>query len=100
MAGTEKPSRWQLPPGPWTTLLDGLCARFPAIPRPVWCDRFARARVLDGQGAPLPIDTPYRVGLEVQYFREVAAEAPIPFVEHVLFADGHLVVADKPHFLP
>jgi tRNA pseudouridine32 synthase/23S rRNA pseudouridine746 synthase len=81
-------------------LLDGLCARFPAIPRPVWSDRLARGRVLDAHGSPLAIDTPYRVGLEVQYFREVAAEAPIPFPEHVLFADEHLVVADKPHFLP
>ena len=99
-AVTERPSRWQLPPGSWTTLLDGLCARFPAVPRAVWCDRFARGRVLDAQGEPLPLDTPYRVGLAVQYFREVADEAPIPFAEHLLFADEHLVVADKPHFLP
>jgi tRNA pseudouridine32 synthase / 23S rRNA pseudouridine746 synthase len=94
------PSRWQLPPGPWTTLLDGLCARFPRIPRAVWSDRFARERVLDGAGVPLPIDTPYRVGLQVQYFREVDDETTIPFAEHVVFADEHLVVADKPHFLP
>lgn len=81
-------------------MLDGLCARFPAVPRRAWCDRFARGRVLDREGSPLAVDTPYRVGLEVQYFREVAAETPVPFAEHVLFADEHLVVADKPHFLP
>jgi tRNA pseudouridine32 synthase/23S rRNA pseudouridine746 synthase len=100
MIGSASPSRWQLPEGPWTTLLDGLCARFPAVPRTVWCDRFARGRVQDGRGVPLPLDTPYRVGMEVRYFREVEAEALIPFEERVLFADEHLVVADKPHFLP
>jgi tRNA pseudouridine32 synthase / 23S rRNA pseudouridine746 synthase len=95
-----KPSRWQLPPAPWPTLLDGLCARFPAISREAWSDRFARERVLGADGRSLPVDTPYRAGLEVQYFREVAAEVPIPFAEGVVFADEHLVVADKPHFLP
>lgn len=94
------PSRLQLPPGPWRTLLDGLCARFPAVGREAWADRFARGRVLDVDGAPLAPDARYRVGMEVRYFREVAEEAPIPFEETVLHADAHLVVADKPHFLP
>ena len=93
-------SRLQLPPGAWRTVLDGLCARFPAIPREVWLDRFARRRVLDAAGTPLAVDAPYRVGAEIRYFREVADEAPIPFEETVLHVDAHLVVADKPHFLP
>ena len=94
------PSRLQLPPGPWRTVLDGLCARFPAIARDVWLDRFARGRVLDAAGTPLTIDAPYRAGADIRYFREVADEAAIPFQENVLYADAHLVVADKPHFLP
>jgi tRNA pseudouridine32 synthase/23S rRNA pseudouridine746 synthase len=94
------PSRWQLPPGPWPTLLDGLCARFAQIPRAVWLERFARGRVQDAAGSPLPPGMAYRVGLEVRYFREVAQELTVPFAEHVLHADAHLVVADKPHFLP
>jgi tRNA pseudouridine32 synthase/23S rRNA pseudouridine746 synthase len=93
-------SRLQLPPGPWATVLDGLCARFPAVSRDAWIDRFARGRVLDAAGTPMAIDAPYRVGAEVRYFREVADEPAIPFVETVLHADEHLVVADKPHFLP
>ena len=44
-------SRLQLPPGPWTTLLDGLCARFPRVSRAQWLDRFARGRVTDARGA-------------------------------------------------
>lgn len=93
-------SRLQLPPGPWTTVLDGLCARFPAIPRGTWVDRFARGRVLDAEGAALALDAPYRPGAEIRYFREVADEPVIPYTETVLHADADLVVADKPHFLP
>ncbi|WP_369916385.1 pseudouridine synthase [Xanthomonas sp. NCPPB 3005] len=94
------PSRLQLPPGAWPTLLDGLCARFPQVPRGHWLDRFARGRVQDRHGRPLPASLPYRVGLEVRYFREVADEAPIAGVERIVHADAHLVVADKPHGLP
>ena len=97
---TPTASRLQLPPGPWRTLLDGVCARFPAIAREVWIERFARGRVLGADGVPLAADAPYRVGAEIRYFREVVDEAAIPFDESVLHVDAHLVVADKPHFLP
>ncbi|WP_329953112.1 pseudouridine synthase [Stenotrophomonas sepilia] len=94
------PSRLQLPPGPWATLLDGLCARFPRIAPAQWQDRFARGRVLDAQGRALTADMPWQVGREIQYFREVADEPVIPFVETIVHLDAHLLVADKPHFLP
>ncbi|WP_234446933.1 pseudouridine synthase [Luteimonas sp. MC1572] len=93
-------SRLQLPPGPWTTVLDALCDRFPAIDRTTWVDRFARGRVLDVDGQPLAATAPYRTGAEIRYFREVVDELRIPFTETVLHVDAHLVVADKPHFLP
>ena len=93
-------SRLQLPPGDWATLLDGLCARFPRIDRAQWLDRFRRGRVQDPDGLPLAADAAYRVGMTVHYFREVAEEAEIPFEETILLVDEHLVVADKPHFLP
>jgi tRNA pseudouridine32 synthase / 23S rRNA pseudouridine746 synthase len=93
-------SRLQLPPGPWPTVLDCLCDRFTAIPRDVWIDRFARGRVLDAMGRPLPVTAPYRLGAEIRYFREVIDEPRIPFAETVLHVDADLVVADKPHFLP
>ena len=81
-------------------LLEGLCARFPRITRAQWQDRFARGRVLDAQGRVLAPDTPWKVGLEIQYFREVADEPSIPFAETIVHLDAHLLVADKPHFLP
>ena len=95
-----KHSTLHLPAGPWPTLLDGLCAHFPAIGREVWLDRFTRQRVQDEQGRPLPADHPYREGLRIRYFREVMNEARIPFEEQVLYRDEHLLVVDKPHFLP
>jgi tRNA pseudouridine32 synthase/23S rRNA pseudouridine746 synthase len=93
-------STLQLPPGPWTSLLDCLCERFPAVSRARWIERMARGRVVDGAGRWLTPETPHRVGLEVHYYREVADESPIPFNEVVLHADADLLVADKPHFLP
>jgi tRNA pseudouridine32 synthase/23S rRNA pseudouridine746 synthase len=93
-------SRLQLPPGPWATVFECLCARCPALPREAWIDRYARGRVLDATGTPLALDAPYRLGAEVRYFREVVDEPGIPFAESVLHADADLVVADKPHFLP
>ena len=93
-------SRLQLPAGQWDSLLEGLCARFPSIGRSEWLDRFQRGRVLDGARQPLPADAPYRVGDTIFYFREVPDEPAIPFAETILHVDEHLVVVDKPHFLP
>ncbi len=93
-------SRLQLPPGPWGTLYEGLCAHFSQVDAQQWRSRFERGRVQDASGRPLPMDTPWRVGLEVRYFREVADEPPIVAVETILHADADLVVVDKPHGLP
>jgi len=89
-----------LPPGHWATVLDCLCDHFKAIERGQWLDRFARGKVLDAHGQAIAPDLPYRRGMRLHYFREVPNERPIPVQERILHADEHLVVADKPHFLP
>lgn len=92
-------SRVTLPkadPAP-ATVLDFLMARFPRIAD--WPSRMDRGLVR-AEGAPLPAAAPYRAGLEVTYFREVAAEAPVPFEARILHRDAQLLVADKPPFLP
>jgi tRNA pseudouridine32 synthase/23S rRNA pseudouridine746 synthase len=89
-----------LPPGPWATVIDCLCEHFKAISREQWLDRIARGRVLDAQGQPIEVSLAYRQGLRIHYFREVPNEKPIAAQEHILYVDEHLVVADKPHFLP
>lgn len=93
-------STFVLPQGRWTTVFDCLCASFPAIDAERWRERFLRGRILDGNREPLDISTRYRTGLRIHYFREVPNETPIPFVETIVHADAHLIVADKPHFLP
>ncbi len=93
-------SRLHLPKGEWKTLLDALAAQFPTVGRAEWQGRFDRGLVLDAEARPLDADAPCREGTLIQYYREVPAEARIPFTETVLHADAHLVVADKPHFLP
>ena len=93
-------SRFQLPAGPWTRVLDALCACFPRVDRDTWTSRFLRGRIFDASGTPLPVDAPYRVGAEIRYYREVADEARIDATETLLHVDADLVVVDKPHFLP
>ena len=100
MIHAAAPSTVHLPEGDWPTALDGLCACFPRIPREQWLDRVRRGRVLDAQGAPIDERTPHRSGMKLRYFREVASEPSVPGEEVVLHADEHLVVVDKPHFLP
>lgn len=93
-------SRFQLVPGPWATILDALCWHFPAIDREIWRGRFERGRVLGADCMPLSADTPFQVGRRLFYYREVTAETPMPVEETVLHVDEHLIVVDKPHFLP
>lgn len=95
-----RPSTLYLPRGDWATVLDCLCAHFSSISREVWLARMVRGRVLDADGAALGPQAIYREGLRVHYFREVAEEVEIPFSETLLYQDEHLLVVDKPHFLP
>jgi tRNA pseudouridine32 synthase/23S rRNA pseudouridine746 synthase len=75
-------------------------AHFATIAEDEWMSRFQRGRVLDASGQPLSIDAAYREGLRVHYYREVAAEQRIPFEASIVYRDDHLLVVDKPHFLP
>ena len=99
-AAEHQASTLYLPPGHWPTVLDCLCEHFRAISREQWQDRIARGRVLDAHGVPISPQLAYKEGLRIHYFREVPNETPIPVQETILYADEHLVVADKPHFLP
>lgn len=93
-------SRLQLPPGDFKRVIDCLCTHFSAVPRGEWEERFTRGRVFDEHANVIDADTPYRVGMQVQYYREVAQESRLPFEEQLVHVDEHLIVADKPHFLP
>ncbi len=94
------PSYLWLPEGQWPGMLAFLVARYPQISAAQWRDRMARGEVVDGEGAVLGPDSAYRRGMRIFYYRELERETPIPFQEAILFQDEHLVVVDKPHFLP
>ena len=103
MRGGVSPSCLALPRmkrSPWPTLLDHLAERLPAVSHQEWAQRLARGEVLDEQGQPLRVDTPYLHGQRIYYWRELPQESPIPFEPQIVFEDELLVVADKPHFLP
>jgi tRNA pseudouridine32 synthase/23S rRNA pseudouridine746 synthase len=74
--------------------------RFPGIAGPSWAERLARGDVVDARGAPLQADSHVRQGMRIWYYRELEHETPVPFEERVIFRDEHLLVVDKPHFLP
>ncbi len=65
-----------------------------------WHTRLANGQVLDLQGQPLPLDAPFVPGQRIYYYRHVPNEPKVPFEETIIFEDEHLLVADKPHFLP
>jgi tRNA pseudouridine32 synthase/23S rRNA pseudouridine746 synthase len=81
-------------------MLGFLEERFPDIAGPSWLERLARGDVVDAKGEPLGADSHVRQGMRIWYYRELEHETPIPFEEGILFQDEHLLVADKPHFLP
>jgi len=86
--------------GPWKTILESLCARFPAIAQAEWRRRMVGGEVVDEFGKRVSESRLHTANLRVFYYRSVDDEPRIPFDEVVLFQDEHLVVADKPHFLP
>ncbi len=94
------PSCVGLPAGTWPTITDFLVERFPAIARDVWLQRMANHLVADEFGELVTPERPYPSHMRIYYYRAVDEEERIPFEEVVLFQDSHLVVADKPHFLP
>lgn len=93
------PSCVALPPGPWGTVLDFLCTRFPMVGRADWIDRMAAGRVVDSAGAAITPVRAFEKELRVWYYREWVDESAVPFEERIVFQDAWLVVADKPHFL-
>ena len=89
-----------LPQGQWPDMLAFLVERYPQIGAVQWQDRMARGEVVNGDGEALSPSSPFRRGMRIFYYRELERETPIPFQEQILFEDEHLVVVDKPHFLP
>jgi tRNA pseudouridine32 synthase/23S rRNA pseudouridine746 synthase len=81
-------------------LLDFLAQRMPGISRVEWADRLAQGLVLQENGQAAQADQACHVGQRIYYYRHLADEPVLPFQAHIVFEDEHLLVADKPHFMP
>jgi len=93
------PSKVWLNPGPWKTLYEFLCERFPRIPPDVLRRRLESGDIVDAHGVAQSPDSPYVPERWLWYYREVDDEPPVPFELPVLHRDSRLVVVDKPHFM-
>ena len=62
--------------------------------------RMAHGEVTDEHGVLVGAETRFTPHRKIYYFRSVANEPRIPFEATILFQDAHILVADKPHFLP
>jgi tRNA pseudouridine32 synthase/23S rRNA pseudouridine746 synthase len=94
------PSCQWLPAGPWKTVIDFFKDQYPHVDAATWNGRMAKGQVMDENGRRVDSKTAFRVGACIFYYRELENEKTIPFVEQVLYQDDHILVADKPHFLP
>ncbi len=83
-------------------LLHFLCTHFPFVGKDNWRRRLNSGSVVGADGVPLNEDTPFKAGEVMYYYRETSrdSEPRIPFDEKILHVDEHLIVVDKPHFLP
>lgn len=94
-------SRVHLPMGQThACLLDFFVGNFPHIDKSEWVARFEEGFVMTLEGEVVAANNPYLPNTHLLYFRRLAREPEIPFEERILFQDAHILVADKPHFLP
>jgi tRNA pseudouridine32 synthase/23S rRNA pseudouridine746 synthase len=93
-------SRVSLPVGPWPTVLDFLLERMPEISRDEWLHRFANDLVLNEEAQSVQATQAYTPHTKLYYYRHIANEPVLPQKSSIVFEDEHLIVADKPHFMP
>ncbi|WP_062310011.1 pseudouridine synthase [Polynucleobacter sinensis] len=94
-------SRVYLPAGVnHSTLLDFFITHFPHIGADEWLARFDQGLVITQDGEAVAAHDAYLPNIHLFYFRRLAREPEIPFEERILYQDDHILVADKPHFLP
>ncbi|MBT9512543.1 MAG: pseudouridine synthase [Acidovorax sp.] len=94
------PSCVVLPTHGQGSMLDFLAQRLPVVARDEWRQRMLAGDVVDERGQVVSPERLFEGSLRLYYYRSLPAEPVLPFSEVVLYQDEHLVVADKPHFMP
>ena len=94
-------TRLRLPDeGPWETAMDYMMHRWGHIDPQGIEDRFDAGEIVGEAGIPLDRATPLRNHTFIWYYRTLPPETRIPVELAILHQDEHLLVVDKPHFLP
>ncbi|WP_306919497.1 MULTISPECIES: RluA family pseudouridine synthase [unclassified Arthrobacter] len=94
-------TRLRLPDGgPWDTALDYMMHRWGHIDPQGIEDRFDAGEIVGEAGVPLDRATPLESHTFIWYYRTLPPETRIPVELDILHQDEHLLVVDKPHFLP
>jgi tRNA pseudouridine32 synthase/23S rRNA pseudouridine746 synthase len=81
-------------------LIDFLTEKFPQISKSEWIARMDQGLVLDDAGTPQSSQALCLNNAFIYYYRSLESEEVIPFQEMIVYEDDHLLIADKPHFLP
>lgn len=86
--------------GKWTTIHDYVLEAFGHLDPAGITQRFESAEVVDAEGVPLSTSTALGAAEFIWYYRSIPGETTLPVTEEILYEDEHLLVVDKPHFLP
>ncbi|WP_115789512.1 RluA family pseudouridine synthase [Arthrobacter silvisoli] len=94
-------TRLRLPDeGPWDTAMDYMMHRWGHIDPQGIEDRFDAGEIVGEGGVPLSRHTPLDHHTFIWYYRTLPQETRLPVEINILHQDEHLLVVDKPHFLP
>src|SRR6476659_4662111 len=94
-------TRLRLPDeGPWETAMDYMMHRWGHIDPQGIEDRFDAGEIVGEAGIALDRSTPMQDHTFIWYYRTLPPETRIPVELNILHQDDHLLVVDKPHFLP
>ncbi|HLU04412.1 MAG TPA: pseudouridine synthase, partial [Advenella sp.] len=81
------PSRVYLPRETWPDLLSFLLAKFPHMDADVLRLRLAKGDMVDSQGTPFSLNSPFPPDTWLWYYREVPVETVVPFDIDILYQD-------------
>ena len=94
-------TRLRLPDeGPWDTAMDYMMHRWGHIDPQGIEDRFDAGEIVGEGGVPLTRYTRLEDHTFIWYYRTLPPETRLPVEIGILYRDEHLLVVDKPHFLP
>ena len=95
------PTRLRVPAdGPWAGVAEYIEARFDHLDPGELRRRISAGEFVGADGRAIDHDTPLGTHQFVWYHRDLPDEPVLPYREEILHRDDHLVVVDKPHFLP